>query len=213
MIRKQKIKRANKSKNPEANKNKFTTIAEKLSGSGNTKIAAEGLLVKAANQTLDDSIVAKAKADDAAAAATVTMHTENDNVVDAVNDAATVVEKELPGDVAAWIDLGFDVTSGEAHDATLPEPAKNGKVVQFMIPGKGKLTFDALPNIKVYRLYETSGDPSVMANFTPANPDIIDKAETIVTPKKLGVKTWWIVIGHNSAGDGAPSQPFGAIIN
>ncbi len=213
MIRKQKIKRASKIKNPTANNNKFKNIVTAMLASGNTKIAAEGLVVKTANQKLEDSITAKTKADDVATAATVTMHTQNDDAVDAINEAATVVEKELPGDVAAWLDLGFDVTSGEVHDATLPEAVQNGKVVQFMIPGKGKLTFDALPNANVYRLYETSGDPSVMANFAPANPDIIDKAETLVTPKKLGVKTWWIVIGHNSAGDGAPSQPFGTIIN
>ncbi len=213
MKKKQKILRAKKNANSTTNKDHFVTVGNNMAGDGNPAVATSGADVQAKTTILSKAITTKTDADNNALSATTGVTNGNDDAVDSYNAGATVVEQQYPDDVEAWKKLGFSVTEADVADLGLPGIIEGGKAEQGVLPGTAKITFNKEDTSRIYRLKETTLDPTVLANFVASNPDILHKTTCIATPKKLGVKTWFIVIGNNSAGDGPPSEPFGCITN
>jgi hypothetical protein len=84
-------------------------------------------------------------------------------------------------------------------------------MVQSGHSGKGNFHCNKLANAKDFRLMETT-DPATLdeTKYYAANPVSFDNSRGgEVTPKTVGVITWWRFYGHNAAGDGIWSDPFG----
>ena len=213
MHKKQKIRRLSKNDKAGDVKSSAVAVGAKMAANANAIIAAQGGIVNGKAGTLSTSITSKATKDAEAKAATTTLHTDNDNAVDAYNAAATIVEQQMPDDIAGWEAMEFHVTEGEVGPVGLCGAIIDCSAVQSAFPGKANIHFHPDPKADYYKVFETTGDPADEAAYYPANPPTFDPAHGTVSPKTLRVTTYWKIVGHNTTGDGPPSVPFGKIIN
>ncbi len=124
-----------------------------------------------------------------------------------------LLEVKFPNNQVKWLTFGVKITSPGAA-AVIPGKVMDGSVVNSPFVGKGIMHFHHLANADYYKIYETQGIAVYPTGFYPANPPTFDSSlGGEVTPKNTDVLTNWVVIAHNSAGDGPPSDPFGTTIH
>ena len=207
------IKKLNPKDPAATNKTKTATIGGRLTLSGNAVIAATGSGVSGGSTTLDGSITTNANAKIDSITATKNLGTSNKGAVKLANDAAVIVEQQLPNNPDAWIALGYEVTMELVPDTVLPGMAENCSVSQGDADGTADVHHDPVEGADDYQVWVTNGAPGIRAGYIDVTnyEDSTGKSSSTVTLSAayLGVPLNWIIVARNSKGSGNDSVPFG----
>jgi len=175
-------------------------------------IAAQGAALLTQATVLEKKLTERDNAHALAVSLTKAVKNEAKTGSEVYSTSTGLLETKFPNDDVKWKTFSVELTL-PGSPAVLPGIVKGGSVVQSPFQGKGVMHFNHLPKIKFYKIMETTGDPADLSTYYPANPSTFDSSlGGEIIPKKLGVATFWIVIAHNTAGDGPPSSPFTAVI-
>ena len=188
-------------------------VAAKMMADIDTDIVDAGTLLKAEAEKLQGKLTEQIAAIAAAVAATKAVHAEEKISITTYSTSTDVLEKKFPGADATWLLYAVKNTLPGEKAATLG-PVLGGSVVQSPFAGKGIMHFHNLKGAKFYKVMETIGDVTDPTSYYPANPDTFDSSiGGEIIPKHPGTLTNWVVTGHNGAGDGVPSAPFGFTVH
>ena len=182
-----------------------STIAPLLKNDSNAQIKAAGNALLSANQLLDQKNSDNTLKHNAAAAANTALHAQETLYDDAMKAAAAKVIEIYPKNPDKWQALGFAVSLAAA---TAPAPAQvqNLSVTHGDSSTLNDLHWDSIKGVSAYKIAFCVLDPTVEANWKPADPDISTKSSVTVTILPL-VQTWFRVLAINAAGQGAWSNP------
>jgi hypothetical protein len=188
-------------------------VATKMMADIDTDIVDAGTLLKAESEKLQGKLTTQIAASAASLAATKAVHMEEKVSIKVYETSTNVLEVKFPGADNTWLLYAVKNTLPGEKAATLG-PVLGGSVVQSPFAGKGIMHFHHLKGAKFYKVMETIGDVTDPTSYYPANPDTFDSSVGgEIIPKHPGTLTNWIVIGHNGAGDGVPSAPFGFTVH
>ena len=208
-----KIKAASTHNNASDNKEKCESIGNLMAASTDPVIKPIGIALQGTASTGNDAILNQDAMKAAYHAATKTVNEQNGVMCKAMNDAGKKVMEKFPNNDAQWTLYGFEVTSGEAHDQTVPDKVLNSSITQGDFAGQVDVHFDPSPRADNYTLLYTTGDPTIAANYKlVTNPKMIFTSSKIsfnLPPDALNKDLWVIVTAHNTAGDSPASEPFG----
>jgi len=211
--RKQKIKRKSKKTNHLTNKESIKTIADNAVLSTNTVISAAGGTASGKAVTLGNAITDANNKRSASVSATGAETDADDAAVDAYNDMATIIEQQLPDNPNAWKAFGCEVTDAATTDASKCPAGENCSVSQGDALGTADVHHDPIPGATTNKVLVTKGaatDRTSYIDVTNTDASSSKSNTTITLPSDyIGVPLNWIVIGHNTAGDGFDSTPFG----
>ena len=185
-------------------------VGANASGDVNTDVAADGVLLVSASGTYGTSRSDNNAAIVAAAAAVDKKNAKKTLAIKAYNAAAKKVDEKYPLNPDHKTALGFKL--GKIPSSKGPcEKVMGGDWEQWIHDGFAKLEWISLgDDASFYTIEECTGDPTVEANWYPADKPQSTAAGAIVKPKKLNVPVWWRVTGNNASGAGvAPSDAFG----
>jgi hypothetical protein len=128
-------------------------------------------------------------------------------VAGAINTAAGLVSLAYLLAYTIWIALGF-ILSKIPVGAKIPNQPTGVEAKQSTFLGHVVISRDAVKDVPCLVL-ETIGAPTVMAGYYAANPPIMTGKNVVVTPKTIGVPTYWILRPVNGKGPGPDSSPEG----
>jgi len=194
-------------------KEKTHTIGAALSLSGNIVIAPTGAGVTTGSTTLDGAINSNNAKKIAAKGGTTTLKNSVKAAVDLANAAGIIVEQQLPGDTDAWTALGYEFTMEDVPDTVKPGAALHGSATQGDVLGTSDVHHDPVDGADDYRVYVTKGAVGVRAGYidvTNYEESTSASSSTVTLPADyLDVPLNFIIVAHNTAGDGPDSTPFG----
>jgi hypothetical protein len=189
---------------------KGTLAGVKFQLDGNADIQSKGADIATATQEASDADAHVESLKSQLAAAEVIKSAKAATLDNVYNGGVDKANEVYPGKVD--ILKGLSLTMAKDHKARpLCEKGTGGSMVQSGHSGKGNFHCNKLANAKDFRLMETT-DPATLdeTKYYAANPVSFDNSRGgEVTPKTVGVITWWRFYGHNAAGDGIWSDPFG----
>ena len=183
---------------------------EKFQADGNADIQAKGADIASATAV---SVKSKKNVEDLTtqlAAAVIKQESDKTGVVNTYNLGVDKANEVYPHNDAVLV--GLSLTLSKDHkDLPVCDQPVGCSAVQSEHSGKANMHWHSLKNAKSYMVMETtSADTMDEKNYYPANPVSFDNSKGgEVVPKQLGVITWWRIYGHNAAGDGVWSAPFG----
>ena len=194
------------------NRDLAAKVASNMADSTDPVIVAQGLIVQTGADGSSKAILQKAKAHDAAIAATAKEQNQNVNNSETFNAQAVIVQQNNPGNIDLLKALGYILTAATAEDAKEPTQVLNGTMDQGTYLGTADVTYEGIDGCE-YTVEITKGDPSDAAGYVPVTqPEpVFSKVKiTIVLPAGYAGNTLWAKVrAHNNAGGGPPSQPFG----
>jgi hypothetical protein len=207
------VKKLSPKDSPATNKTKTATIGTRLSGSGNSTVAATGAGVTTSSGNLDGAITANTNAKIDSKTATSTLKTKNQAAVDKANAAGIILEQQFPGDPDTWVTYGYEYTLEESADTVVPGMVENPSVSQGDVLGTADVHHDPLEGADDYQVWVTKGLVGDIGSYIDVTnyEESTSKSSTTVTlpPDYLGVPLNWIIVARNSAGSGPDSTPFG----
>ena len=184
--------------------------AGKFQADGNADIQAKGadMLAKANEAQKAADKVTGLQTD--LATAVINQTDRETDLISSFNSGVDKANEIYPHDDAVLKGLGLTL-SKDHKDLPVCDQPVGCSVVQSEHSGKANTHWHSLKNAKSYMVMETtSADTMDEKNYYPANPVSFDNSKGgEVVPKQLGVITWWRIYGHNAAGDGVWSAPFG----
>ena len=196
-----------------ANKAKTELIGTRLSASGNVTVAAQGPIVSGGSSALQGSIVGNTSAHMDAKTATGTMKTKNSDAVKLANAGGVVLMQQFPNQPDVWRTYGYETTMEEVPDTVKPGIVENCSVSQGDFLGTGDVHHDPTPTADTYTVLVTNGPADDYAKYidvTNTDESTAKSSTTVTLPSThINVPLFFIVIAHNSDGDGPPSVPFG----
>ncbi len=209
----QHIKKLKVSDNATANKAKTHTIGANLSLSANTTVAAQGAIVTGGSNALDVAITADTDAKLASKTATNTKNSKNKLSVEKANAAGIILEQQFPNNPDLYVATGYDVTEEIVPDTVVPGIVLHGSATQGDELGTADVHHDPEANADDYRIYVTKGpvgDRAQYIDVTNTDESTSKSSTTVTLPTDyLNVPLNFIIVAHNTAGDGPDSTPFG----
>ena len=144
------------------------------------------------------------------AAAIVTQTDRETDLITSFNSGVDKANEVYPSNDEVLKSLGLTL-SKDHKDVPICDMPASCSAVQSEHSGKVNMHWHSLANAKNFPVMETtSADTMDEKNYYPANPVSFDNSKGgEITPKQLGVITWWRIYGHNASGDGVWSAPFG----
>lgn len=207
------IKKINPKDNPHTNELKLEEIGIALSASSIPGIAATGAGVSSGSTDIHNKILLNTTAKTASKSATESMNSANKDACKVTNAAAVIVMQLMPGDPAGWRAIGFETTLEMVSDTVIPGQVIHCSVSQGDTLGTADIHHDPLANADDYRVYASKGlvtDRTTYIDVTNYEESTSKSSTTITLPSDyLNVPLNFIIVAHNTAGDGPDSTPFG----
>jgi len=186
---------------------KGTTVGANMFADANAEVKAQGTVVKNQTVILQTKITEENTLRSALAAKVGEVEAQKAVVVQSMNDGGGIVSRVYRIAFAIWVGFGFILSK-------VPTPKHNPAKPIDCTAKEGKIAGTAMLRRKAdkdswCRVLESTGLPTDMSTYYPANPDLMKTSSLVVKPKRLLVPTWYILIPVNGKGDGDPSAPFG----
>ncbi len=192
---------------------KTELIGTKLAGSPNPAIVATAVGVSGASTQVHGAIAQATSTKNAAKSATSNLHSKTNTACEKANAAGIIVMQQMPNDPDGWVVLGFDVTDADVAATVVPGAVLHGSVSQGDTLGTADIHHDPLATADDYRVYATIGAPGDRTKYIDVTntSESTSKSNTTVTlpADYLNVPLNFILVAHNTAGDGPDSVPFG----